>query len=113
MTIVHPQGSALGPVLLNIFSSDTDSQIECILSKSADNTNLCGAVNTQRELDRFEKWSCASPVKFNKAKCKILHPGWCNPKRKYRPGRECALEEEDLGFLVDKKKARLRAAGSS
>ncbi|PKU40853.1 rna-directed dna polymerase from mobile element jockey-like [Limosa lapponica baueri] len=71
-------GLVLGPALFNIFVSDMDSGIECILSKFNDNTKLCGAVNTlegrdaiQRDLGRLERWACANLMKFNQAKCKV------------------------------------------
>jgi len=84
-----PQGSVLGPVLFNIFLGDMNSGTECTLNKFTKDTKLCGVVDTlqgrnaiQRDLDRLQRWACVKRMKFNKAKCKVLHVGWDNPKHK-------------------------------
>jgi len=108
-----PQGSVLELALFNIFVRDKDSRIECTLSKFADDTKLCGVVDTlegrdiiQKDLDRLERRACANFMKFKKAKCKVLHVDWGNPKDKYRLGGEWierSPDEKDLGVLIDKK----------
>jgi len=81
-----PKESVLEPVLFN-----QCTEIECTLSKFAD--ILSGVVDMlerrdaiQRALDKLERWVHANFMKFDKAKCKILHTGQGNPKHEYRHG---------------------------
>jgi len=106
-----PQRSVLGQVLFNFFSNDLDEELECTLSKFADDTKLGGVVHTsegcaaiQRDLDRMERWAQRNLMKVHKGKCRVLHLGRNNPMHWYRLGvdlLESSSVERDLGVLVD------------
>ncbi|GAB0177505.1 triadin [Grus japonensis] len=60
----------------------------------------------QRDLEGLEESSNENLMKFNKAKCKVLHMCWGNPQDQYRledEWTESSPAEKELGILEDEK----------
>lgn len=57
----------------------------------------------KRGLDRLEIQTDTNLIKFNKAKCKVLHLAQGNPKHKYRLVREQIESSPEEEVFVDEK----------
>ena len=60
----------------------------------------------QRDPEKLEQWAHENLMRFNMAKCKVLHLGGSNSRNEYRLGEELTQNssaEKDPWILMDKK----------
>ena len=105
-----PQGSVLGPELFLIFINDLEFGILSSVFKFADDTKVLGRIvgeedclRLQNDIDALCNWSDKWLMKFNVAKCKVMHHGNGNSGHKYSMNGYCLDElksEKDLGVII-------------
>ena len=122
-----PQGSVLGPLLFVLFVNDLPGCIATNMRMFADDTKVWSSVGSlldgrklQDDLDGLSRWSDKWLLRFNAAKCKVMHVGHHLPLRySVRDGQtvqELAVvqEEKDLGvFVTNKLKSDRQCAAAS
>ena len=106
-----PQGSVLGPILFLIFINDIDNDLNCKISKFADDTKIARKICTDadakllnQDLQLLVNWSDRWQMEFNKDKCVVMHIGATNNKHPYIMGNKILNStnmERDLGVLIE------------
>ena len=107
-----PQGSVLGPLLFVIFINDIDNFTRniTIMLKFADDTKLGNVASGPEDFDNLQQtindllvWADTWCMKFNTAKCKVLHLGRSNTKHIYNMNGsdlQSIDSERDIGVLM-------------
>ncbi len=105
-----PQGSVLGPVLFLIYINDLDEGIKSKIFKFADDAKMMGNTGSdlearvvQDDLDKLTAWAEKWQMEYNVNKCKVMHFGNKNGKRRFSLGLNELTEtkeERDLGIII-------------
>ncbi|RMC05405.1 hypothetical protein DUI87_18596 [Hirundo rustica rustica] len=81
--------------LFKVCISDLDAEVECMVSKSVEDSKLGGVVDSfrgqealYRDLDKLENWVIIHGMQFNKCKCWVLHLGCSHSSHKSTLGEE-------------------------
>ena len=91
------QGSVLGTTYFTVYIDDIDEILETLSEqkKIADNTKLGQEMRTQEDkeklqqaLDGLAEWANTWGMEFNVAKCKVMHVGPRNPRKRIQHVRK-------------------------
>ena len=105
----------MGPLLFIIFINDLDMEAATadLLRKFANDSKVGVYVKGVEDRDRLQlvlnnlvAWADHWGMKFNMAKCKVVHFGFRNPKYSYVMNGvelEESKEEKDLGVIMNNK----------
>ena len=110
-----PQGSVLGPTLFIYFINDLPLMTTVETKIFADDTKVYTKIENQQDanklqetIDNMHQWTKTWLLRFNEAKCNVLHLGDNNPRHKYYIGDEpnrtqmpVTTLEKDLGVHID------------
>ena len=111
-----PQGSVLGPILFIIYINDLPNVVSSLVMMFADDTKIFTPVKEeddcqklQEDLNRLGDWSSKWQLKFNVAKCGVLHYGkgvdrvtYTMTEGNHSRNLKEIDDEKDLGVLFDK-----------
>ena len=108
------RGSVLGRTLFNIFIDDVRKVVlDALIQMFTDDTKVALTIanednfeKMQKIIDNLVKWADKWKISFNTKKCKIIHVGHNNPRRKYYMKwhkLNKANDERNLGVFVKAK----------
>ena len=101
---------------MTLFVNDLPQEVESLINMFADDTKVYLPLTTnesseqlQEDLKKLETWATQMQMRFHPQKCKVMHLGKANNKRRYimkkADGEQHVLEEtiveKDLGVYVD------------
>jgi hypothetical protein len=108
-----PQGSVMGPFLFLLYVNDMDSLVSSQLLKFADDLKLFRRIPRQMpnieanilqsDINALETWSVENALRFNAAKCSVLHFGRSNLEFPYQLSSEvlnACSQIKDLGVVI-------------